>query len=105
MLVRARDVAVLRADGHYTQVYTETERYFCVWPITEARKRLLPRGFLQVHRSYVVNPDKVARFERGKDKGACAFASEAIPPVPVSRSRLKDVQAALSAQVVATRAG
>ncbi|MBY6004164.1 LytTR family transcriptional regulator DNA-binding domain-containing protein [Salipiger bermudensis] len=105
VLVRARDVAFLRADGHYTQVYTDTERYFCVWPITEAGKRLLPRGFLKVHRSYVVNPEKVARFERSKDKGACAFASEAIPPVPVSRSRLKDVQAALSAQVVATRAG
>lgn len=105
ILVRPADIAFVRADGHYTQVYTDDDRYFCVWPITEAGRRLLPKGFLKVHRSYVVNPAKVARFERTKDKGVCIFAAGSVPQAPVSRSRLKDVQAALAAQVVATRAG
>lgn len=86
------DIAFVRADGHYTQVYTPDGRYFCVWPITEVTKHLLPQGFIKVHRSYLVNPSKVVLFERDKDKGHCSFASADLPKVPVSRSHLKDAQ-------------
>lgn len=89
------EVAIVRADGHYTQVYTEHERLFCSWPITEASRRLIPDGFLKVHRSYLINPDKVAAFERKKDSGKCTFGALDLPHVPVSRSNLKDVQLAL----------
>jgi len=89
------DIVFVRADGHYTQVYTDHDRLFCVWPITQATKRLIPAGFLQTHRSYLVNPSKVNRFERTKDKGRCIFASDDLPPAPVSRSKLKLIQDAL----------
>lgn len=92
VFVPAGDVAFVRADGHYTQVYTDTERHFCVWPITEATRRLTADGFLKVHRSYIVNPTKVSRFERAKDKGRCTFEPVNLPPVPVSRSHLKEAQ-------------
>lgn len=93
------DVSFVRADGHYTQVYTNDERLFCAWPVTEASKRLIPAGFLQTHRSYLVNPVHVSRFERTKDKGRCVFNSAGLPPAPVSRSKLKVVQDALASQV------
>lgn len=96
VFVAADDIVFVRADGHYTQVYTEDERMFCVWSVTEATKRLLPLGFLQTHRSYLVNPLRVARFERGKDKGRCLFHSADLPPAPVSRSKLKAIQDALA---------
>ena len=102
--VAPRDVAFVRADGHYTQVYTDKDRLFCVWPITEATKRLLKAGFVQTHRSYLVNPEKVARFERTKDKGRRTFTDEALPPLPVSRSKLKDIQSLLSGRAGATGA-
>ncbi|MEQ9694125.1 MHYT domain-containing protein [Shimia sp. SDUM112013] len=92
VFIAAPDVVFLRADGHYTQVYTLSEKYFCVWPITEAVKRLEPIGFLRVHRSYIVNPRMVTRFERTKDKGQCTFGAAELPPVPVSRSNLKAAQ-------------
>lgn len=95
IFVSADDVAFIRADGHYTQVYTDQDQLFCSWPITQARKRLIPLGFLQTHRSYVVNPAKVARFEKSKDKGRCLFESENMPPAPVSRSHLKTIQTVL----------
>lgn len=104
VFLSSRDVAFVRADGHYTQVYTDNERFFCVWPITEASKRLCDTGFLKVHRSYLVNPTKVARFDRTKDKGRCTFTSKSVPHAPVSRSNLKAVQQALAAQVGAVRA-
>ncbi|SEW32664.1 MHYT domain-containing protein, NO-binding membrane sensor [Cognatiyoonia koreensis] len=104
IFISPADVALVRADGHYTQVYTEQDRLFCVWPITEATKRLVSTGFLQTHRSYLVNPHKVSRFERQKDKGRCIFAMDDLPPAPVSRSKLKLVQDALSAQPGAVHA-
>ncbi|WP_299950293.1 MHYT domain-containing protein [uncultured Ruegeria sp.] len=104
VFVRSEDVSFVRADGHYTQVYTNTERLFCAWPVTEAVKRLLPIGYLQTHRSYLVNPIHVSRFERTKDKGRCIFAESELPPAPVSRSKLKVIQDALASQVSAVRA-
>ena len=105
VFVWSSDVLFVRADGHYTQIYTTDERLFCVWPVTEATKRLLPFGFLQTHRSYLVNPNHVARFERTKDKGRCLFDGDDLPPAPVSRSKLKVIQDALAAQPGAIRAG
>ncbi|MEL7414913.1 MAG: LytTR family DNA-binding domain-containing protein, partial [Pseudomonadota bacterium] len=96
IFVSPGEVAFVRADGHYTQVYTPQDRLFCAWPITEATKRLLPAGFLQTHRSYLVNPSQVSRFERSKDKGRCTFKEADLPPVPVSRSKLKDIQRTFS---------
>ena len=105
MFIRPDDVIFVRADGHYTQVYTAETRLFCIWPVTEASRRLLPAGFLQSHRSYLVNPRHVARFERTKDKGRCIFEGDDLPPAPVSRAKLKMIQDALATQTSATRAG
>ena len=104
VFVAPADVLFVRADGHYTQVYTRAERLFCVWPVNEAAKRLVPVGFLQTHRSYLVNPTHATRFERNKDKGRVLFDGFDTPPAPVSRSKLATVQAALSAQTGATGA-
>ncbi|MCC1494164.1 MHYT domain-containing protein [Cognatishimia sp. F0-27] len=104
VFVRAEDVAFVRADGHYTQVYTDDERLFCAWPVTEASKRLVPAGFLQTHRSYLVNPARVLRFERTKDKGRCIFTAPDLPPAPVSRSKLNAIKQALAGATGAIRA-
>ncbi|MEL6683137.1 MAG: MHYT domain-containing protein [Pseudomonadota bacterium] len=104
VFVSAKDVAFIRADAHYTQIYTEDERLFCIWSVTEATKRLVPLGFLQTHRSYLVNPARVVRFERTKDSGKCVFEGPETPPAPVSRSKLKTIQDALASQVGAIRA-
>ena len=96
VFIAPQDVLFVRADGHYTQVYSGDTSYFCSWPITEATKRLLQGGFVKVHRSYLVNPAKVAQFERGKDKGRIRFGVDGVPPVPVSRSHLKDTIDALA---------
>lgn len=92
MFIDAESVAFIRAEGHYTQIYTADAKHFCVWPITEAAKRLTPYGFLKVHRSYLLNPSHVLNFERLKDTGLCRFAAANLPPVPISRSHLKEVR-------------
>ena len=94
-LIDPAEVAFVRAEGHYTNVYTQGTKHFCVWPITEATTRLTALGFLKTHRSYLVNPSQVHHFERLKDNGVCHFESPDLPPVPVSRSNLKAVRDAL----------
>ncbi len=95
VFIALRDVLAIRADGHYSQVYTEKEKYFCVWPITEVDRRLESFGFIKVHRSYIVNSARVDRFERLKDKGYCVFGTPMAPRIPVSRSKLKAAQEAI----------
>jgi NO-binding membrane sensor protein with MHYT domain len=88
-------VAALRAEGHYTILLRGSESLFCPWSITEAEERLAPAGFLRVHRSYLLNPARVARFERLKDTGLCLLDGDGNLKIPVSRNRLPDLRAAL----------
>lgn len=89
-------IAVVRAEGHYTQIYTSTDKHFCVWTISEAERRLGARDFVRCHRSFLVNPQHVTSFERLKDNGVCHFDRVAhLSRVPVSRSHLGAVRDAL----------
>ncbi|MCT8160169.1 LytTR family transcriptional regulator DNA-binding domain-containing protein [Pseudoruegeria sp. SHC-113] len=89
-------IAAVRAEGHYTILYAGKEKLFCPWSISEAENRLAPAHFLRAHRSYLVNPAFVTGFERTKDTGALYFEDvDSLPKVPVSRSRLAEVRAAL----------
>ena len=88
-------VVAIRAEGHYTLVYTDKAKFFCAWSITEAEKRLSDTAFLKSHRSYLINPAHVSRFERLKDNGVCHFDLPHLPKVPISRTRLKPVRDAL----------
>ena len=89
-------VAAIRAEGHYTLLYVADEKLFCPWTITDAQSRLAPTGFLRAHRSYLINPRHVSRFERTKDTGTCFFDEvSSLSKVPVSRSRIGSVREAL----------
>lgn len=90
-----QDVAAIRAEGHYTHLYTATDKLFCAWSITEAEKRLKAGVFIKAHRSYLINPSFVTGFERLKDNGVCHFEVASLSKVPVSRSRLRIIREAL----------
>lgn len=87
-----KDVAAIRAEGHYTQIYTRDGHFFSAWSITEAENRLADTNFIRTHRSYLINPPHVSAFERLKDTGVCYFDFPDLAKVPVSRSRLKPVR-------------
>ena len=82
-------VGAIRADGHYTHLYTRDGVRFCPWSITEAEKRLMPLNFHRTHRSYLVNIDQVDAFEKRKETGVCLFNNyPTLTSVPVSRNRV-----------------
>ena len=88
-------ISVVRAEGHYTLLQRGSESLFCPWSISEAEERLAPAGFLRVHRSYLLNPARVTRFERLKDSGECSVEGAEALRVPVSRTRLATLRDAL----------
>ena len=86
----SKEVAAIRADGHYTHLYTSEGVRFCPWSITEAEQRLVSSGFHRTHRSYLVNIESVVRFEKSGETGKCLFDSiPQLSSVPVSRNRIK----------------
>jgi len=90
------EIAAVRAEGHYTILYSRDDKLFCPWSISEAAKRLPSSHFVRAHRSYLVNPAFVSSFERKKDNGICYFEQcESLEKVPVSRSRLPDIRETL----------
>ncbi len=95
IFVDPANVVMIQAEGHYTHIFTETSKYFCVWSISMADKRLKPHGFLKTHRSYLINPNFVRAFERNKNNGVCRFSPTFIPSIPVSRTNLKTVREVL----------
>ncbi len=85
-------ISAVRAEGHYTLLLRRTERLFCPWSISEAEERLTAAGFIRVHRSYLVNPARVVKFERLKDGGQCSVEGAEDMPIPVSRARLAELR-------------
>ena len=79
----------------HTLLQRGTETLFCPWSISAAEERLTPAGFLRVHRSYLLNPARVTRFERLKDSGECSVEGAEALRVPVSRTRLATLRDAL----------
>lgn len=91
--IDAREVAAVRAEGHYTVLYAGKDKLFCPWSISESARRLGAARFIRTHRSYLINPAFVTEFRRTKDTGLCFFEGvDALPKVPVSRSRLAEVR-------------
>lgn len=91
--ISGSQVAAIRAEGHYTILYSENEKHFCSWTISEIAKRLAGSNFIHTHRSYLVNPSHVTGFERKKDNGYCFFNKiHSLEKVPVSRSKLSAVR-------------
>jgi len=59
--VRFSDIIYLEADGRYCQVFTEEKKYLLRMPLQSLHERLGVDSFVQTHRSFVVNLEKVIR--------------------------------------------
>ena len=91
-----REVVAIRAEGHYSIVYTAGDKLFCPLSISAVEERLVSLPFMRTHRSYLVNMDRVSAFERAKDNGRCLFDDvTSLNSAPVSRTFVPKVRTAL----------
>ena len=82
------NVVAVHANAHYTYLFDGTSKLFCPLPISDVEARLDATRFLRVHRSHIVNIERVVRIKRTGDSGMVELAAADRYAVPVSRSRV-----------------
>lgn len=97
LFIDLSEVAAIRAEGRYTYIYAHSGKHFCPWSISDAETKLADTRFFRCHRSYLVNLDHIAGFERRKDGGACLFEGLAsLSSIPVSRTKMAHLREQLA---------
>ena len=86
--VAVDSVVAVHANAHYTYIFDGTAKLFCPLPISDVEARLDTSRFLRVHRSHIVNIERVVRLKRAGDSGLVELAATDAYTVPVSRSRV-----------------
>ncbi len=96
ILVNVADVVCIKADSHYTAVWTSSNEFFCNLSISDVERRLFDENFCKVHRSYIVNLRRVKSFHRVKDNGELNVeVSGEERVIPVSRGKIAHLQSVL----------
>ena len=82
------DIVAVHANAHYTYVFDGKAKLFCPLAISAVEARLDKTRFIRVHRSHIVNIDRIVGLKRTGDTGLIELAALDPYTVPVSRSRL-----------------
>jgi NO-binding membrane sensor protein with MHYT domain len=86
--VAVEDVVAVHANAHYTYVFNGAAKLFCPLAIGDVETRLDKARFMRVHRSHIVNIDRVICTRRVGDSELVELDSSGHYTVPVSRSRI-----------------
>src|SRR5271169_6798588 len=86
--VAVEDVVAVHANAHYTYIFDGSDKQFCPLAIGDVESRLDSDRFVRVHRSHIVNIDRVVGYKRSGDNEMVEMASPHHYLVPVSRSRI-----------------
>jgi len=92
------DVIAVHANAHYTFVFDGSEKLFCPLAIGEVESRLDKNRFARVHRSHIINIERVKGYRRNGDSEMVEMAVSDRYSVPVSRSRLTWLKSRVGAQ-------
>jgi NO-binding membrane sensor protein with MHYT domain len=84
--VAVDDVVAVHANAHYTYVFDGNDELFCPLAIGDVESRLDNNRFVRVHRSHIVNIERVVGYKRSGDNEMVEMHGGR--PVPVSRSRV-----------------
>jgi NO-binding membrane sensor protein with MHYT domain/DNA-binding LytR/AlgR family response regulator len=82
------EVVAVHANAHYTYVFDGNDKLFCPLAIGDVESRLDNSHFVLVHRSHIVNIDRVVGYKRSGDNELVEMAAPHHYLVPVSRSRI-----------------
>lgn len=95
VVVPVGEVSWIEADDYYVTVHAAGRRHLWRESLAALEQRLDPRRFVRVHRSAIVNVDRVREVEHGRD-GRAVVRLDGGARVPVSRSRRDEVLARLA---------
>jgi len=82
------DVVAIHANAHYTYVFNGSDKLFCPLAIGDVESRLDQNRFVRIHRSHIVNIERVVGYKRSGDNEMVEMEASCDYAVPVSRSRV-----------------
>jgi diguanylate cyclase len=91
-------IVAVHADAHYTQIFDGVSKLFCPLAIGDVAARLDANRFVRVHRSHIVNIDRIVRLRRDGDHGIVELAGDGNYTVPVARNRFTALKSLLEAK-------
>jgi NO-binding membrane sensor protein with MHYT domain len=86
--VSVDDVVAVHANAHYTYIFNGNDKLFCPLAIGDVESRLDGSRFVRVHRSHIINIERVVGYRRSGDSELVELDAAQHYAVPVSRSRL-----------------
>jgi diguanylate cyclase len=86
--VAVDEVVAVHANAHYTYIFNGSVKLFCPLAIGEVEARLDKTRFMRIHRSHIINVDRVIGCNRAGDHEVVELAAAGPYTVPVSRSRV-----------------
>jgi diguanylate cyclase len=91
------DVVAIHANAHYTTIFNGNDKLFCPLAIGHVEARLDNSRFVRVHRSHIVNIERVVGYKRSGDTELVEMDARRDYTVPVSRSRIGWLKSRISA--------
>ena len=103
--IAVEDVVAVHANAHYTYVFDGTNKLFCPLAIGDVESRLDKDRFMRIHRSHIVNIERVIGSRRSGDSELVELAAANRYTVPVSRSRVGWLKSRIGERNSATATG
>jgi DNA-binding LytR/AlgR family response regulator len=97
------DVVAIHANSHYTYIFDGSDKLFCPLAIGDVESRLDNDRFIRVHRSHIVNIDRVVGTKRSGDNEMVELAGAGHYAVPVARSRVGSLRSRIATLAGADR--
>jgi DNA-binding LytR/AlgR family response regulator len=92
------EVVAVHANAHYSYIFNGSDKLFCPLAIGEVESRLDGERFVRIHRSHIVNIDRVVRCKRSGDAEVVELAADQHYAVPVSRSRVSRLKSRITSK-------
>lgn len=99
--VAVDDVVAIHANAHYTYVFNGNDKLFCPLAIGDVELRLDGSRFVRVHRSHIINIERVVGYRRSGDSELVEMEAAQHYAVPVSRSRLARLKSRIASKTSA----
>jgi NO-binding membrane sensor protein with MHYT domain len=97
--VDVNEVVAIHANAHYTFIFNGSDKLFCPLAIGDVEARLDGDQFVRVHRSHIVNIDRVIGHKRSGDSEVLEMQAVERYAVPVSRSRVVELKSRITSKL------
>ncbi|NNF96228.1 MAG: LytTR family transcriptional regulator [Halobacteria archaeon] len=92
LLIDLEAVSAIKAEGHYSTLYTDDENYLCNLSLSDLEDRINSEHFLRVHRSYIVNLQYAKAFEKVDEHCYLILDIKDGMRIPISRSNVTTIK-------------